>query len=72
VRLRVTEPRTPCYKLDIVLGRTVKRVMLHGAMTGWYLAVVEPGEAPTSGAIAVVVRGDGPTITDVLRGRKPS
>jgi MOSC domain-containing protein YiiM len=72
VRLRVTEPRTPCYKLDLVLGRTVKRVMLHGAMTGWYLAVLEAGEAPVSGTIEVVARGEGPTIADVLRGRKPS
>jgi MOSC domain-containing protein YiiM len=72
VRLRVTEPRTPCYKLDLVLGRTVKRLMLHGAMTGWYLAVVESGEAPASGTIDVVAHGDGPTIADVLRGRKPS
>ncbi|MCU1375897.1 MAG: domain containing protein [Actinomycetia bacterium] len=70
VRLRVTEPRLPCFKLDLVLGRKVKRVMLHGAMTGWYLAVVEPGPAPTVGRITVVARGDGPTITDVLRGRK--
>lgn len=72
VRLRVTEPRTPCFKLDLVLGHQVKRIMLHGAMTGWYLAVDEPGEAPTSGVIDVVDRGDGPTIADVLRGRRTS
>ena len=72
VLLRVTEPRTPCSKLDIVLGRTVKRTMLHAAMTGWYLAVVEPGDAPTAGTISIVGRGEGPTIADVLRGRKRS
>ena len=72
VLLRVTEPRTPCYKLDLVLGRSVKRVMLHGAMTGWYLAVDEPGTAPTGGTIEVVGAGDGPTVADVLRGRKRS
>jgi MOSC domain-containing protein YiiM len=72
VELRVTEPRTPCFKLDLVLGHKVKRVMLHGAMTGWYLAVDRPGVAPTSGSIEVVARGDGPTISDVLRGRKTS
>ena len=69
VLLRVTEPRTPCYKLDLHLGRKVKRFMLHGALTGWYLAVEQPGVAPTSGSIAVLARGDGPTIVDVLRGR---
>jgi MOSC domain-containing protein YiiM len=72
VVLRVTEPRTPCFKLDLVLGHKVKRVMLHGAMTGWYLAVERPGVAPTSGAIEVLSRGEGPTIVDVLRGRKTS
>jgi MOSC domain-containing protein YiiM len=70
VRLRITEPRTPCFKLDLVLGHKVKRVMLHGAMTGWYLAVVQPGVAPTAGTIEVVERGDGPTIADILRGRR--
>lgn len=70
VLLRVTEPRTPCTKLDVVLGRPVKRLMLHGAMTGWYLSVVEPGRAPTAGAVEVTARGEGPTIADVLRGRK--
>ena len=70
VVLRVTEPRTPCSKLDLVLGRTVKRTMLHGAMTGWYLAVVEPGLAPTAGSITVAAAGSGPTVADVLRGRK--
>jgi MOSC domain-containing protein YiiM len=72
VLLRVTEPRTPCSKLDVVLGRPVKRTMLHGTMTGWYLSVLRPGTAPTAGAIEVVSRGTGPTIADVLRGRKAS
>jgi MOSC domain-containing protein YiiM len=39
-------------------------------MTGWYLAVVSPGTAPTTGPIDVVARGTGPTIADVLRGRR--
>ena len=43
--------------------------MLHGAMTGWYLAVDRPGLAPTAGTIEVVDRGDGPSIADVLRVR---
>lgn len=72
VLLRVTEPRTPCDKLDLVLGRSVKREMLHAAITGWYLAVDGPGSAPTGGTIEVVEAGDGPTIVDVLRGRKRS
>lgn len=72
VLLRVSEPRVPCKKLDVVLGRPVKRLTLHGAMTGWYLAVERPGIAPTSGSLQVVERGRGPTIADVLRGRRAS
>ena len=69
VRLRVTEPRLPCFKLDLVLGRPLQRFMLHGNRTGWYLAVERPGVAPVAGPIEVVERGDGPTIADVLHGR---
>lgn len=70
VLLRVSEPRTPCYKLDLVLGHKVKRVMLHGAMTGWYLAVLTPGVVAVDEPIEVVERGSGPTVADVLRGRR--
>ena len=69
VRLRVTEPRLPCYKLDLILGRSLKRFMLDGNRTGWYLAVERPGAAPVAGPIEVVERGDGPTVADVLHGR---
>ena len=71
VRLRVTEPRLPCYKLDLVLGRSLKRFMLDGNRTGWYLAVDRPGVAPVDGPVEVVERGAGPTVADVLHGVEP-
>lgn len=64
VRLRVTKRRFPCYKLDMHLGREVGPFMLERQRTGWYLAVIHPGTAPTSGAIEVVARGTGPTIAE--------
>jgi MOSC domain-containing protein YiiM len=52
--LQITEPRGPCYKLDLHRGdeRTGKRMNATGA-TGWYLRVVEPGAAPTGGTVEV-------------------
>lgn len=64
VRLRVTRRRFPCYKLDMHLGREVGPFMLERQRTGWYLAVVQPGTAPTTGSIEVITRGKGPTIAE--------
>jgi MOSC domain-containing protein YiiM len=61
--LRVTKPRTPCYKLDLHLGIDAETVMYGFGGCGWYLEVLTPGVAPTSGAIDVVERGAGPSIS---------
>jgi MOSC domain-containing protein YiiM len=55
--LQISEPRGPCYKLDLHRGdeRTGERMNATGA-TGWYLRVLEPGSAPTGGMIAVESR----------------
>ena len=55
--LQISEPRGPCYKLDIHRGdeRTGK-VMNAVGCTGWYLRVLEPGHAPTSGRIEIESR----------------
>lgn len=67
--LQVSEPRGPCYKLDIHRGdpRTGKLMNAWGR-TGWYLRVLEPGRASTSGAIQVEGRDAGRvTVLDVHR-----
>ena len=55
-RLQITEPRGPCYKLDIHRGdaRTGK-IMNETGHTGWYLRVLGAGPAPTDGPIEVEV-----------------
>jgi MOSC domain-containing protein YiiM len=67
--LQISEPRGPCYKLDIHRGddRTGKVMNAMGA-TGWYLRVLEPGQAPTSGTIEIARRGPGRvSVLDVHR-----
>ena len=55
--LQVSQPRWPCYKLAMHSGHDdmVKRFVSSGR-SGWYLRVLEEGEAPTSGTIEIVER----------------
>lgn len=67
--LQVTEPRLPCMKLALKFARTdmIKRFLQSGR-TGFYLAIVHPGDV---GAGDVITRVDspknGPTIATVVR-----
>jgi MOSC domain-containing protein YiiM len=55
--LQVAQPRSPCYKLAMVTRRPdmLKRVVRSGR-SGWYLRVLQPGQVPVAGPIAVVER----------------
>ena len=55
--LVVTQPRLPCYKLDLRFGRArmVKRFLLSGR-TGYYLAVTTEGEVGAGDAVETVAR----------------
>ena len=69
VRLRVTEPRMPCYKLGIRFGRAdiVKR-FLNSQRSGFYFAVLREGRIQAGDAIAPVKkRRESITIADVVR-----
>jgi MOSC domain-containing protein YiiM len=50
--LQVAQPRIPCYKLGMRTSRPqiLKRFTETGR-TGWYLRVLQPGEAPVAGPI---------------------
>jgi MOSC domain-containing protein YiiM len=50
--LQVAQPRIPCFKLGMRTGRQqiLKRFTETGR-TGWYLRVLQPGEAPAAGPI---------------------
>ena len=57
VLLEVSQPRWPCFKLDMHSGvpLLMKRLIASGH-SGWYLRVIESGTAPTSGDIEIVER----------------
>jgi MOSC domain-containing protein YiiM len=56
--LQVCQPRYPCFKLAIATGRPdVGKRMLAAGRNGWYLRVLQPGEVPVAGPIAVLERG---------------
>ena len=57
VVVQISQPRWPCFKLRLHSGvpSMVKRFVASGR-SGWYLRVLEPGTAPTSGEIEVIER----------------
>ncbi|NBH11030.1 MOSC domain-containing protein [Amycolatopsis sp. SID8362] len=64
--VQVSQPRQPCFKLAMKTGRKdVTPLMIDSGRCGWYLRVLRPGTVPTSGAIELVERADGPTIAEV-------
>ncbi len=69
VLLKVTEPRGPCYKLDIRMGiPEFKRTMRSTGRTGFYASVVEEGSLAAGDVIERIATDAGqPTILEVFR-----
>lgn len=68
-RVVVTEPRMPCFKLGIRLGRAdiVKRFLMSGR-SGFYLGVLEEGLVQAGDLVArVVEHPDGLRVADLIR-----
>jgi MOSC domain-containing protein YiiM len=65
----VTQPRMPCYKLGIRLGRDdIVRRFQQSGRTGFYLAVAREGEIETGDEIVIVARNPaGVTVADFRR-----
>ncbi len=68
-RVAVTEPRMPCYKLQVRFGRSdILKRLLHSGRTGFYFAVVEEGHVSAGDAIEVLARAEhGVTVADITR-----
>lgn len=60
VQIRITKPRRPCFKLNMVFNRDdmIKRMRDIGRC-GWYCEVVQPGQVPTVGLLRLVSREEG-------------
>jgi len=55
--VQISQPRGPCYKLEMKLDRPgLIPAFMQSGRTGWYLRVLEPGEAPVTGLIELVER----------------
>ena len=65
--LEVTDPRMPCYKLQVRFDRMdiVQRFMDSGR-TGFYAAIALEGDVAAGDAIEVLQAGHRPTIADVV------
>ncbi|MBV8050757.1 MAG: MOSC domain-containing protein [Acidobacteriaceae bacterium] len=66
---KVTQPRMPCYKLELRFGRDdrIKR-FLASERSGFYFSVVEPGEVNAGANIEILHRDpDAVSVTDVVR-----
>jgi MOSC domain-containing protein YiiM len=65
----VTQPRIPCYKLDIKFGRKdIIPHFLRSLCSGFYLAVLKEGEVGAGDAIQVLSRAErSVTVADVVR-----
>lgn len=67
-RVKVTQPRMPCFKLAIKFGRTdmIKR-FLASRRSGFYLSVLEEGEIGREDEVRLLHRArDRPTVTELL------
>jgi MOSC domain-containing protein YiiM len=72
VLLEVSQPRWPCYKLDMHSGLPLmmKRLIASG-FSGWYLRVIEPGTAPVTGEIEIIHRDPiGLTVSEAFDARR--
>lgn len=67
--LTVTQPRVPCYKLELRFGRDdiIKRFLWSGR-SGFYFAVVEPGDVRAGNEIEIIERDkNGVSVADIYR-----
>uniref|UniRef100_B8HRP9 MOSC domain containing protein n=1 Tax=Cyanothece sp. (strain PCC 7425 / ATCC 29141) TaxID=395961 RepID=B8HRP9_CYAP4 len=70
--LRVTQPRTPCYKLEIKFGRAdIVQRFLASQRSGFYFAVVQEGDVAAGDSIEIIDRDpDQITVADIVRLRQ--
>ncbi|HKH03584.1 MAG TPA: MOSC domain-containing protein [Acidimicrobiales bacterium] len=66
--LQVSQPRSPCFKLAIHVGRRgAGAEMVRSGHCGWYLRVLTPGDAPTAGDLVREASDpDQPTVAEAF------
>ena len=67
--LQITQPRMPCYKLQIRFNRDdmIKHFLLSGR-SGFYFSVIERGDVAAGSKVEILDRDpDGVTVSDIVR-----
>lgn len=67
--LMVTQPRMPCFKLDLRFDRgdMIKRFLISGR-SGFYFSVIEPGEVSVGSRVEILSRDPNRVaVTDIVR-----
>lgn len=67
-KLEVSQPRAPCFKFTMLTGREdmAGRMTVSGR-TGWYVRVLETGEAPTHGVLTRIATNEAmPTVHEAF------
>src|SRR5215472_3383476 len=67
--LQVTQPRMPCYKLQLRFNRDdmIKRFLVSGR-SGLYFSVIDPGGVAAGSKVEILDRDpDGVTVSDIVR-----
>jgi MOSC domain-containing protein YiiM len=66
--IEVSQPRAPCYKFAMHTGREdAPQLMTLSGRCGWYLRVIEEGDAPVrSGEIERILASGGPSVRDAF------
>jgi MOSC domain-containing protein YiiM len=69
--LEVTQPRLPCYKLELRMDRTgFIDEFIDGGRPGAYLRIVDEGEVGVGDEVRIVFRPeDAPSMAEVMRGK---
>jgi len=65
--LEISQPRSPCRKFQIYSGRPdIAALMTLSGRCGWYLRVVQEGNAPTGGIMERISQSGGPSVRETF------
>jgi MOSC domain-containing protein YiiM len=65
--VEISQPRSPCNKFQIYSGRLdIPALMTISGRCGWYLRVVQEGDAPTDGTMERVSQSGGPSVRETF------
>lgn len=65
--LEISQPRQPCFKLQILAQRAdIAARLTTSGRCGWYFRVIEPGRAAINAPMERVAEGEGPSVREIF------